>query len=320
MATPRLAIRITALLGGVALLVAVLALVARPWYVRWGATAEEQRRALPGDEIVPGATTTSTRAITIAAPAARTFAWVAQTGQDRGGFYSYELLEDLAGCRMPNIQYLDPALQQWKAGDKLWMYPPDKVGGAGGVPLMVRLPGQALGFGMRQIGTPTTQPPDASWSFVVQPVDAQTSRLLIRGRGAGGYGLLGQALTAAVFEPMVFVMERKMMTSIKVLAEGGKVPRWADDAQVGLWTITFVVFCASAALLLAGRRPRRRFATMMAAGLLFQLLTLVQPPLAVGIPLVAALVAATGAISGGRLRRRSLETGHRARGAATAYR
>src|SRR5258708_7784175 len=73
--------------------------LARPWYQHWGATEEEVWRSLPGDEIVAGAITQQTRAITIEAPADRVWAWLAQIGQDRGGFYSFDFLENLVGNR-----------------------------------------------------------------------------------------------------------------------------------------------------------------------------------------------------------------------------
>ena len=43
-----------------------------------------------------------THAITIRAPVEEVWPWLAQIGQDRGGFYSYEWLENLAGCEMRN--------------------------------------------------------------------------------------------------------------------------------------------------------------------------------------------------------------------------
>lgn len=57
---------------------------------------------LPGDEFVPAPTIASTHAITINKPAENIWPWIAQIGQDRGGFYSYTLLENLIGCRMKN--------------------------------------------------------------------------------------------------------------------------------------------------------------------------------------------------------------------------
>jgi hypothetical protein len=44
--------------------------------------------------------------VTIDAPVEAVWPWLAQLGQDRGGFYGYEWLENLAGCRMRNAQFI----------------------------------------------------------------------------------------------------------------------------------------------------------------------------------------------------------------------
>ena len=50
-------------------------------------------------------------------------------------------------------------------------------------------------------------------------IDEKTTRLIIRGRGAGGKGPLGWLVNYAMFEPAHFIMERKMMLGIKERAE-----------------------------------------------------------------------------------------------------
>ena len=283
--------RVAALAGAALLLGAGFFAFARPWLLDWGATPSERRLALPGDEIVPGAASTQTRAIDIVAPPAQVWPWLAQLGQDRGGFYSYEILEDLVGCEMTNVYHLDPALQQWTLGDKQWMYPPRKLGGVGHNVLLVLEPGHALGFGTHQFGTAMAAPPDGSWSYVVEPAGTNGARLLIRGRSAGGYGWFAAGLVAALFDPIHFVMERKTMVTIKALAEGrSPPPKAADDWQVFLWASTFAALVASAVLLLRGRQPGRHLATFVAAGLLLQVLPLLQPSPVIGTPLVAALL------------------------------
>jgi hypothetical protein len=70
---------------------------------RWNATTEEVKEPLPGDEIVHAPTWTYTHAITILAPRAAVWPWLVQIGQDRGGFFSYEVLENLVGCHIHNV-------------------------------------------------------------------------------------------------------------------------------------------------------------------------------------------------------------------------
>src|SRR5690349_20937318 len=73
-----------------------------PWLNRWGATDAELAMPLPGDELAPVAT--STRAITIAAPAGEVWQWLVQVGQDRAGFYSYEWLGNLVGVNYQHAE------------------------------------------------------------------------------------------------------------------------------------------------------------------------------------------------------------------------
>src|SRR6266536_5684983 len=68
-------------------------LVVRPWQLRWGATDEERDATLAGDDLIPNPDLIATRAITVHATADQVWPWIAQLGQGRGGFYSYDALE-----------------------------------------------------------------------------------------------------------------------------------------------------------------------------------------------------------------------------------
>jgi len=73
--------------------VAAYTLLARRWQLRWGTTDKESEEQLPGDDLIENADITATRAITIRASADQVWPWIAQLGQGRGGFYSYDFLE-----------------------------------------------------------------------------------------------------------------------------------------------------------------------------------------------------------------------------------
>ena len=90
----------------------------RPWFLQWGATPAELTRVLPGDEIVPNAVSQYTRAVTVQAPVEQVWPWLAQLGQDRGGFYSFDLLENIVGCQMPVDDVLRASKQTWQEGDR----------------------------------------------------------------------------------------------------------------------------------------------------------------------------------------------------------
>lgn len=57
-----------AAVGGLAALIAGYIYAVRPWHLRWGATDEELKALLPGDEVKPDAGVQVTHAITIGAP------------------------------------------------------------------------------------------------------------------------------------------------------------------------------------------------------------------------------------------------------------
>jgi hypothetical protein len=116
------------------------ALLIRPWHLRWGAEPEDEQRELRGDELLPEGETRILHAVTIQAPVERVWPWLAQIGQDRGGFYSYEWLENLAGCEMENADRIHPEWQHRELGETVRLHP------AGGLRVSVFEPGRALGL------------------------------------------------------------------------------------------------------------------------------------------------------------------------------
>jgi len=285
----RLPFRLTALLIALVGLALVFFALVRPWYLSWGATATELTRTLPGDDIVGPQAGQETRAITIGAPVEVVWPWLAQLGQDRGGFYSFDLLENLVGCRMPIDDALHPDRQEWALGDRLWMYPADRAGGAGFATLRVYTPGRALGFATRMTGTPLDGPENGSWSFALEPAGPTSTRLLVRGRGTSTRSLVATAFDRSVFEPLHYAMERRMMIGLKEIAESGTRHRLANHVQVLLWTLTFVMVLVGAARVAIGWRWMASLVLFVTAASAFERLTLVQPPLWVGVPTVLLL-------------------------------
>jgi len=181
------------------------AFLIRPWHLRWGATDEEVNMPLPGDEFVGDPKLNATHAITINAPAADVWPWLVQLGQRRGGFYSYTWLENVVGCDMHNANRIVPEWQDLKVGDEVWLHPK-----APPLRVLAIEPGRAIVL-------------EKCWSFVLHPIDENTTRLIIRGRGEFNpdfkNGLLNLLLWRGIFEPAHFIMERKMLLGIKQRAE-----------------------------------------------------------------------------------------------------
>jgi hypothetical protein len=178
---------------------------------RWGATEEEMRLRLPGDELVPAPDWSYTHAISVNAPPSAVWPWLVQLGQGRGGFYSYEGLENLIGCRIHNVTQIRPELQQLRVGDVIRMH------ASGFGPTVMRLdPARALVLG----GPPNAKGSQATWAFYLLDGPNGTTRLLERGRNVIGRGVLEKlGFGPYLIDPIGFVMSKKMLRTIKRLAE-----------------------------------------------------------------------------------------------------
>jgi hypothetical protein len=137
--------------------------------------------------------------------------WLVQIGQGRGGFYSYQGLENLAGCGIYNVAEIRPELQELHAGDTIRMH------ASGFGPYVTVLePERALVVG----GPPDAAGSRTTWSFHLLDGPDGTTRLIERGRAAPGKGLLAQLIAGPyLLDPIGFVMSRKMLKTIKQLAE-----------------------------------------------------------------------------------------------------
>jgi hypothetical protein len=190
--------------GGAALLAAG---VARRRMLRWGATDSELRRTLPGDELSPMANLVSTRAITIHARPADVWPWIVQIGQGRGGFYSYDRLENLAGCDIHSADSVVPEWQHLDVGDEVSLAP--------GMALRVARvePDRVL---VLRGDVPTGGPPmpfEFTWTFVISDPGDGTSRLLVRERYT--YRKWWVRLMVEPTEIVSFVMTQRMLRGVR---------------------------------------------------------------------------------------------------------
>jgi hypothetical protein len=187
--------------------------------LRWGATDAELAEVYPGDELVPTPRHIWMRAVEIAAPPSQVWPWLVQMGQGRGGLYSYDWLENLAGCDIHSVDTLMPELQHLAVGDPIRLvregYPADLVLRVAGL-----VPEQAL-----VLETPNAdQPLDAgdlphmSWAFVLRPTSTGT-RLIARTRADFRRTFAAYLSNQLMLEPVQFLMERKMLLGIKARAE-----------------------------------------------------------------------------------------------------
>jgi len=196
------------LIGGATVACTVLA---RRWQLRWGATDQESEEPLPGDNLITHADLAATRAITIRASSSEVWPWIAQLGQGRGGFYSYDFLENLVGCEIHSADRIVPEWQDIGVGDEVRFAP--EVG------LTVGSLEQGRSVVLRG-GVPigNNPPPyDFTWAFVLREEPNKTTRLLVRERYA--YTRSWARLVVEPTEVLSFVMSQKMLRGIKERAE-----------------------------------------------------------------------------------------------------
>jgi len=202
----RLAGRTIAVAAGAGALRAV-----RNLSLRWGATHDELSEILPGDDVLHPAHLISTRAIAIASGAADVWPWIAQLGQGRGGFYSYDALENLVGCHIHSAEAIVDEWQRVVAGDDVRLHPD--------VALTVNSvePGRALVLrGAVPMGN-VAPPYDMTWAFVLREQPDGSTRLLVRERYH--YRASYAALIVEPVELVSFLMSHRMLLGIKRRAE-----------------------------------------------------------------------------------------------------
>jgi hypothetical protein len=202
--------------------------VTRRWHQHWGATDQEITKPLPGDDLIAACKLGSTHAITIHAPADQVWPWLAQLGyEDRAGSYSYDRFERSIGR---NLYQLDPNIPPLAAGGAMPFYP--------GAPMTVAVadPPHALvlwqvtsrGRAIDPAGPWGDDHVAWSWAFVLEPVDATRTRLLVRMRVNYQPTAKWGPVMWLLVEPAHFVMGRRQLLGIRQRAETTQL---ADDQE-----------------------------------------------------------------------------------------
>lgn len=168
-----------------------------PWHRRWGASDEEVRMTMPCDDLLRSDAGSTTRAITIDAPPEEVFPWLLQIGFGRGGWYSYDWIDNDG---RPSIDRISPELQRLGVGDRIEMVP-------------------RMGPVVREI-VPNEHILSAgdtdSWCLLVARVPGG-ARLISRWR-QDWPRTIGTRAWMAIVDPGAFIMERKMLLNIRDLA------------------------------------------------------------------------------------------------------
>lgn len=183
---------------------------------RWGTIETEATDPLPGDEFVPEPKWSYTLAVGVNAPPEKVWPWIAQVGQKRGGFYTYQTLENIVGCKITNTTEILPEHQHPLVGGEIYLHPTAP-------PMRIKIvepPRSLVLFGSPAGLAAKENWGMSTWQFIVRPGRDGTSRFLTRGRSDYSPGWKTR-LTFGRFpiEAITFVMSRRMMLEIKRLAE-----------------------------------------------------------------------------------------------------
>lgn len=193
----------------------------RPRMLRWGATEDEVRGPSPGEGIVPGAKRGSIMAITLNAPPSAVWPWLAQMGNGRGGWYSWDRLDN-AG--VPSVEELHPEWQSISLGQRLPADPTGKFS----FEVAALEPERFLG--LRATNTLTGQPYDPNgprprnfgdslWAFQLKELPGERTRLIVSTYGVGRPRALFALQNLLFWEPAHWMMQTRQFANLKRRAE-----------------------------------------------------------------------------------------------------
>lgn len=213
-------------LGGAALVAFhLLTPFLRSYRTSWGTVDVEIERSLPGDTLVTHPKWKYTHAVTVHAPVKEVWKWLVQIGAGRGGLYSYEGLENLAGCQIHNAERIIPELQNLKPGDEIRLHP--KAPGMH-VEMVEHEQYILIHNDNRQSESPSFI--HTTWLLYVENVGRDTTRIISRGRHDYSPEFANRLwMGPLLIEPIGFVMERKMLLEMRKRAEihWAALPAWA---------------------------------------------------------------------------------------------
>ena len=268
--------RIFAGLGVISLVLILGYLAINPWLLRWGATDEEVSRAMPGDLDQIG----WTRGITIKATPEQIWPWLVQWGQGRGGWYSYDWLENLFGFDIHTADRILPEYQNLKIGDPICMSSSFCTSH-----VTVLEPNKWLSW---QAKDDKSGNPVWTFTFGLFPLDDSHTRLVVRESFRSEF--MPPAAVAVLEIPDV-VMEQKALHTVKVRAEGIAEPAFVTGLEIIAW-FTGLIVSLIALFLFANRSDWKKPLLLMVVSVLVLLsITFLFPPLWLRVVLDLGLVA-----------------------------
>jgi hypothetical protein len=181
--------------------------VVRPWHLKWGATNREIERPMAGDELVKEPIHVTTRAVNIEARPEDIWPWLAQMGYSRGGMYSYDWIDRVMGILDEESTWqIMPEHQRLEVGDVIPM------GSGPSWPVVAVEKNRSLVLHIEDQGV------DVTWSYLLEPLDTNLTRLILRVR-TWLQVTPGLIPLLALMDPGEFLMVRKHLLGVKDRAE-----------------------------------------------------------------------------------------------------
>jgi len=249
---------------GITLLVLILGyLVIRPELLRWGTTTVESTQAMPGD--LNGMRWT--RAVTVAAAPEQVWPWLVQWGQGRGGWYSYDWLENLFGFDIHTASRILPAYQHPVVGDPICMAAHSCTSF-----VSVNEPYHWFGWQARDAnGKPV-------WNFIfgLFPIDGNHTRLVVR--ESFDRDSMPAVVTSAIEIPDV-IMEQKALDTVRLRAEGLPLPVLTTPYEIFVWLAALVMGLIAAWQFVIRKAWKKPLVVGLASVIVLLGLTFLFPPL-----------------------------------------
>jgi uncharacterized protein YndB with AHSA1/START domain len=177
----------------------------------WGTTPAEWSMPLPGDTSPRRPEFEIMHAVTIDASPATVWSWLVQLGQDRAGFYSYDWLERLFGADIHNVLEIRPEWQTRAPGDRVFATQAVYLG---------RVLDERPGWRVLHAEPNRALVLEHWGAFVLFPQADGRTRLVIRSTiSQERIPAWAAALNLTLFELPHFIMQRKMMLTIKAQSE-----------------------------------------------------------------------------------------------------
>lgn len=162
-------------------------------------------------------------AVTIDAPPHRVWPWLAQMGYDRGGWYSWDHLDN--GGR-PSADRIHSEWQRLELGDWLTAWSP--MGPVDSWEVAALEPGRFLGLrgriDVRARSSLTTEPPphvyfEGLWGFLLTELPGERTRLVVSGYQTGGPRWLAWFGDYFIYPPIHWTMQTRQFATLARLAE-----------------------------------------------------------------------------------------------------